>query len=562
MSLGGLILLALSTATIVAAAESDWLKLVAPIMTRDEKAQYLTLSPAAKAKFEQSFWATKSITKEEYFERLRYIDTNFGSGKAGSGANTDQGRVYLSLGPPNRVTRLPSSRSFFPLEIWYYETAPALNLTSELRLIFYLRNGLGYYKLYSPTVDTIRALLTPQANTIGMFDPNQNITQANIQTQLTTRPAENEVAEAAVSVSPGITNEGNDEIIAKVLSPAVALSNHNPHSTIRSRLLLAPGQFYSIQTKSPYGGMQIDFMLATSVQRSLRLAVMLSDVPVYQSELHFHFDQRRKIRYLHRLDLLPGRYSLLFTIDGSTYGYPLEVLDTQKISEILRVDDCTARVSSHAPFEFSEHCFCPASDGRKALLVLPYPAPVSWVLRRGMEAIWKEETSPAQIASVDLPLESLPYGVYTLDASAGDESRTQTIEIQKSTNESVTAVSYNANLASGKRLAFLAHQYLLRGDLDQARRTLSASLSSVSSGNDEVWIELSRLKAIEGRYDDARMLVKPVLAAHPNNFDALTTMAFIEVKLQDYPVARSLYNRALAVQDSPYIRTILAKLPR
>ena len=562
MRLGGLILLALSTASIVAAAESDWLKLVAPIMTRDEKAQYLALPPAAKAQFEQNFWATKSITQEEYLERLRYIDINFGSGKAGSGANTDQGRVYLSLGPPNRVTRLPSSRSFFPLEIWYYETAPALNLTSELRLIFYLKNGLGYYKLYSPTVDTIRALLTPQANTIGMFDPNQNITQADMQTQLTTRPAENEVAEAAVSVSPGITNEGNDEIIAKVLSPAVTLSNRKRRGTIRSRLLLAHGQFYSLQTKSPYGGMQIDFMLATSLQRSLRLAVMLSEIPIYQNEVHFHFDQHRKIRYLHRLDLLPGRYSLLFTIDGSTYGYPLEVSGTPKISEILRVDDCTAKVSGHAPFEFSGHCFSPASDGRKALLVLPYPAPVSWVIRRGMEAIWKEETPPAQIDSVDLPLDSLPYGVYTLDASAGDESRTNTLEIQKSASESVTAVSYNANLDPGKRLAFLAHQYLLRGDLDQARRALSASLSSLSSGNEEAWIELGRLEAMEGRYDDARMLVKPILATRPDNFDALTTMAFIEAKLQDYPVARSLYSRALALQDSPYIRTILANLPR
>jgi hypothetical protein len=44
-------------------------------------------------------------------------------------------------------------------------------ITSELRLMFYLKNGLGFYQLYSPNLDTIRALLTPQAGTIGMFGP-------------------------------------------------------------------------------------------------------------------------------------------------------------------------------------------------------------------------------------------------------------------------------------------------------------------------------------------------------------------------------------------------------
>ena len=170
--------------------QENWLARVSSIITPAERAAYLSLAPEARPQFERSFWSGKSITQQEFFERLSYIDTAFGSGKPGSGLNIDQGRVYLTLGPPNRITRLPSSRSFFPIEIWYYSVAPALQITSELRLMFYLKNGLGFYQLYSPNLDTIRALLTPQAGTLGMFGPNDSINLSALQTQLSSRPVD------------------------------------------------------------------------------------------------------------------------------------------------------------------------------------------------------------------------------------------------------------------------------------------------------------------------------------------------------------------------------------
>src|SRR5258708_2746370 len=129
-------------------------------MTPAERKEYVALPPEARPAFEKKFWDGKSIASSDYFDRVQRIDIDFGSGKPGSGANTDQGRVYLSLGPPNRISRLPSSRNFFPVEIWYYETVPAIGFSSELRLMFFLKNGRGFYKLYSPTLNTIRDLLT------------------------------------------------------------------------------------------------------------------------------------------------------------------------------------------------------------------------------------------------------------------------------------------------------------------------------------------------------------------------------------------------------------------
>src|ERR1700676_5323740 len=143
-------------------AVAGWLDQVTPVITPAEKKMYLSLRPEARREFEENFWSNKSIAAEEYFKRLAYVDSTFGSNRTGSGANTDPGRVYLSLGPPSRITRIPSSRIFVPLDIWYYDAVPGI-LNTELRLIFYQKNGLCSPQLYSPTLDTIRGLLLPQA---------------------------------------------------------------------------------------------------------------------------------------------------------------------------------------------------------------------------------------------------------------------------------------------------------------------------------------------------------------------------------------------------------------
>jgi predicted Zn-dependent protease len=81
------------------------------------------------------------------------------------------------------------------------------------------------------------------------------------------------------------------------------------------------------------------------------------------------------------------------------------------------------------------------------------------------------------------------------------------------------------------------------------------------SGNDEAWIALSRLDALGGNYDDAREKLRPIVTEQPNNFEALSTLAYVEAKLQDFPLAATLYRRALAIQDSPVLRLALAQLP-
>ena len=99
----------------------------------------------------------------------------------------------------------------------------------------------------------------------------------------------------------------------------------------------------------------------------------------------------------------------------------------------------------------------------------------------------------------------------------------------------------------------------MRGNLDEARKHLEASLSQGATTDAQV--ELARVDALAGRLDEARDRVRRVLADRPNDFQGLAVLAYIETKFQDYTVAADLYRRALAVQDSPALRTALAKLP-
>ena len=220
-----------------------------------------------RAKFEEAFWSHKAITAKEYTDRIAYIDAKFGSTKLGSGANTDQGRVYLALGPPNKVTRIPSSRIFQPVEIWYYSVIPGV-INTEVSLMFFQKNGVGFLKLYSPTRDTIRALLIPQASTVNMFGPNDDLNEAEIRNNLQVSPGEDEIVSASVNVAAGIRYEGNDEIIGKVASPAFMLGTP-PTAEVKSRFIAAHPKLDIFQAPSIYGGSQVDLGLEVTAQNEL-----------------------------------------------------------------------------------------------------------------------------------------------------------------------------------------------------------------------------------------------------------------------------------------------------
>ncbi len=505
------------------------------------------------------FWSGKGITAKEYNERLIYVDAKFGSTKLGSGANTDQGRVYLSLGPPNKITRLPSSRTFLPIEIWYYSTIPGV-LNTEVSLMFFQKNGTGLLKLYSPVRDTIRALLVPQASNVHLFGPNDDLKESDIRNNLQVSPAEDEVVAAAVNVAAGVRFEENDVILAKVSSPAFMLGS--PQMTeVRSRFIAAHPKLDILETRSAYGGSQVDLGLDVTVQRQVGLEILSGDLTVYQNRLNLKFPEPAPIRYAHRLDLLPGIYRLIFDVDGKHFPYSLIVPEKAGMGEILRADRGDIQAEHRqTPFSFEGGQFDLNPDGKAVIVWLPQPEKVTWMIRRGTEVVWRSTSEPASLAWASLP--SLPAGTYSIEANTPTESKRAPLMIgpdRKGGAQSIV-VSYNANLAPAVRFSFVGHQWLLRGALGEAQKALAASLERGST--EDAQIELARAEALAGQLDAARDRVRSVLAADPDSFEALAVFAYIETRFQDYTVAAELYRKALAVQESPHVRAALSELDR
>ena len=494
-------------------------------------------------------------------ERSAYVDAQFGSGKQGSGANTDRGRVYLNLGAPNGITRLASSRLFFPIEIWRYSEAPELGIRYELQILFYQRNGTGEYKLYSPNLNSIRDLLNPQSSTRGMFPVNDTITEGDIRTRLTVSPAESEVIDAAVSVARGIKGVGNDEVLALVAAPPGAV-RQTLRPAVSSRMLSSADRppMTVFRSVSPEGVPQVDLLIATTVSDRIALEVQQGDATLARYETTLHFGASRQVRYQHRLELLPGDYRLFFTVDARTFPYTLSIPaptpGRANVGELLTGFASDAQ-RSRTPFEFGGMRVEPAPNGNIAVVELGQPGRVTWRLRRGLETIWIARGEGQGTVTHTIGDTGVAPGAYTLEVSANDETRSCTVQVGGERPTQLT-VSYNANLTSAERYRSLGHQYLARGNAAEARAWLERSWRAQPA--DATKIELCRMAVLAGQYDSARADLGKILERDPDNFEALTVMAYIEVQLQDNAVAERLYSRALQIHSSPDVAKALASL--
>jgi GWxTD domain-containing protein len=556
------LLLATACASVAAGA---WLEEVAPILTAQERSAYLALADGqARENFVRQFWLGKQIGPEEYYRRVAYIDTNFGSGKLLSGNNTDRGRMYLGLGAPNKVTRLVSSRIFFPIEIWYYDSAPALGINYQLQFVFFERHGVGDFKLYSPTLDTIRALLNPQSSTRGMFPVNDVITEADIRTRLSPPPAEEEVIEAALGVARGITGVGNDEILGLAMSPASAIRGEI-RTKVSSRLVLASDRpkMLSFQSRQEGGTTVVDLLFETKVKTSIELKLATaSGIQLEDTLTNLGFAESRKVEYQHRLFLLPGAYTVQLVADGVPAPYPLEVKSPDGPGELLIGDTETA--SGSTPFRFGLVSFRPSSKGHFALLQLSRPEKVEWKLLRGMEVVWRGATPrdaalPGGIVTQDIGSPGLRPGVYVLEASAGSFARSAKVELGPA-QERPLVISYNANLSSGQEWSAIGRQWLIRGRMAEARKCFERAQSIRPS--DQNVINLARIAALQGDLDSPREVLREILGREPDQFEALTLMGYIEARLEDYEVSAKFYERALAVRRSPEVLKALNEVKR
>ncbi|QOY91642.1 GWxTD domain-containing protein [Paludibaculum fermentans] len=528
-------------------------------MNSAERRLYVGLhDDSARQAFRHSFWDGKAVSEEEYLQRIEWADAQFGGAKPGSGANTDQGRVYLSLGAPTSISRLPSSRVFVQCEIWYYNSLPRLGLGTQARFLFYRKEGAGPLQLYSPQLNSLRTLLIPNSGTRGLFAVNDIIRASDVPNSLNLPPAEAEVVDAASSVARGITGSGNSDIVNMAAAPAWAL-RRDPKERVQSRLLLSERPVLeSFQSWTPDRLPVIDIQVKASVRASIGLSVQVSGVPLDEWQTQLEFITWTPVAYVHRLFLLPGDYTLVVDTDGVRTPYPLQVTKPSAATQILL--GSTGETAGSAPFQFGALRLLPSAAPRMAMLQFAAPGRVQWRIVRGVEilSVASTETETTGFAGYTLPAQ-LPAGPLTLQARSTNE----VVDLKLPTPEperldSRVVISHNANLGPAAALLSIGRQFLLNGNRPQARLCFTRALGQSRTAN--TLSALGRLEALDAHLDQARTLLQEALILDSHHFDALTAMGFVETEFQDYTVAAAYLERALQVRSLPALEQALSEV--
>ena len=132
------------------------------IITDKERDIFLQLETDRERKlFIEAFWKMRDPTpgtpenefREEHYKRIAYANKFLGRETTRPGWRTDRGRIYIILGPPVSIDRLPERKGVQPSQIWYYLGNPDYGFPTAFNLVFYKRGGIGEFRLYSPVQD-------------------------------------------------------------------------------------------------------------------------------------------------------------------------------------------------------------------------------------------------------------------------------------------------------------------------------------------------------------------------------------------------------------------------
>jgi len=135
---------------------------VVHIITGKEKEVFLNLeSDKERDFFIKLFWEQRDPNKAtpvnefktEHYRRLNYANKFFGRDTSRLGCLTDRGRIYIILGPPQDIDRHTGMKELYPTEVWFYTGQGQTFLPAAFNVVFFKRQGIGEYELYSPISD-------------------------------------------------------------------------------------------------------------------------------------------------------------------------------------------------------------------------------------------------------------------------------------------------------------------------------------------------------------------------------------------------------------------------
>ncbi|MDD8021133.1 MAG: GWxTD domain-containing protein [Acidobacteriota bacterium] len=193
------------------------------LITPKEKEVFLKLQTDREREiFIEAFWkqrdqmpeTPKNEFREEHYQRFNYANEYLGRGTGKPGWKTDQGRIYIILGPPNNIEKYEDIDGVYPTQVWFYYGDPQLNLPPAFNIIFFKKEGTGEYILYSPSDYGPQALVADYMyNARDARDAYQRLYQLSpnlAEQSLSLVPGER--------MAPGIINLASNKLLATILS--------------------------------------------------------------------------------------------------------------------------------------------------------------------------------------------------------------------------------------------------------------------------------------------------------------------------------------------------------
>jgi len=152
--------------------------------------------------FIEAFWnhrdptpgTPENETKKEHYRRINYANRFFARAVPKPGWKTDRGRMYIILGEPRDVERITGETGIYNTEIWFYQGLTEFGLPAGFNLVFFQKDGVGEYVLYSPAGDGPQALMTSyfgdQANYLAAYRELRKINHSLARVSLSLIPGE------------------------------------------------------------------------------------------------------------------------------------------------------------------------------------------------------------------------------------------------------------------------------------------------------------------------------------------------------------------------------------
>ena len=189
------------------------------IMTDSERESFVGLATVAERdEFIERFWQVRDPVpetavnefREEHLERFREVNDKYRESRPGW--MTERGRMYITLGEPQDVMSYPNNTDLFPLEIWYYYNLDIPLFPSSLQIVFFKRNGVGEYRMFSPAFDGMKSLIADPVKR-GMIGFGNRVPFSVRQNW------DVDIIKAAESIGPGENMLSSEAVLSDLRTP-------------------------------------------------------------------------------------------------------------------------------------------------------------------------------------------------------------------------------------------------------------------------------------------------------------------------------------------------------